>query len=380
MPLTSLKNHYNAVLFSYGASKDRRLGIPGENVSGVYSARDFVGWYNGLPEHADLAPDLKSSDEAVIIGQGNVALDVARILLTGIDHLKKTDIADQALAILVNSKVKKVSVVGRRGPMQAAFTIREVRELLTLNDVMFDRIDPVLFPAVPTKTLPRTQRRMVELLSKGSTVRDGSKSWSLDFLLSPTQFESQSNTLSSVSFVKNKYSGSDPFNPSATVLPTLETLSLPTGLAFRSIGYKSETLPGMESLGIHFDEDRGLIPNDGFGRIIKHSPGHADSIQLPGLYCSGWVKRGPAGVIANTMEDAFATATAIIEDWRSGKPFLSGRDGWNGMKSSPEAKALRSVGWSDWLKIDSVEKERGRMMGKPREKFITVPEMLSVLQ
>ncbi len=122
LPLASLKNHYNAILFAYGASKDRKLGIEGEDLNGVYSARDFVGWYNGLPEHADLEPDLQS-DEAVIIGQGNVALDVARTLLTNVDVLRKTDMTDYALATLAKSKVKRVRVVGRRGPMQVRISL-----------------------------------------------------------------------------------------------------------------------------------------------------------------------------------------------------------------------------------------------------------------
>lgn len=119
LPLTSLSNHYNAIVFAYGATKDRKLGVPGEDsLKGIYSARDFVGWYNGLPEHADLAPDLESGEEAVVIGQGNVALDVARTLLTDVDTLRKTDMTDYALATLSSSKVKRVRVVGRRGPMQ----------------------------------------------------------------------------------------------------------------------------------------------------------------------------------------------------------------------------------------------------------------------
>lgn len=124
LPLACLRNHYNAILFAYGATKDRRLGIPGEDaLKGIYSARDFVGWYNGLPEHASLAPDLESSEEAVIIGQGNVALDVARTLLSGVNNLKNTDMTDYALAKLSKSRVKRVRIVGRRGPMQVSSSI-----------------------------------------------------------------------------------------------------------------------------------------------------------------------------------------------------------------------------------------------------------------
>ena len=374
-----LKDHYNAILFSYGASKDRKLGIPGEDIKGVYSARDFVGWYNGLPENADLVPDLASSEEAVIIGQGNVALDVARTLLTDVDRLRRTDMADRALATLGKSRVKRVRVIGRRGPMQASFTIKEVRELLTLDGVSFDRIDPTLFPPGPIKKLPRTQRRMVDLLSKGSPVAKGSKSWSLDFLLSPMRFESTSGALSSVTFAKNALQGPDVFESSARVSPTEETLSITTALAFRSIGYKSEALPGMEDLGINFDERLGLIPNDYYGRITGAQPSQDEAETLPGLYCSGWVKRGPAGVIANTMEDAFSTAGAIVSDWKVGKPFLQGHEGWDGLKKEASLRKLRRVDWNDWLKIDAAEREKGGEQGKEREKFTSVLGMLSVL-
>ena len=379
LPLPLLRNHYNAIVFSYGASRDQRLGVPGEDAKGVYSARDFVGWYNGLPEQADLVPDLDSSDEAVIIGQGNVALDVARILLTDVDRLKKTDMTDRALATLAKSRVRRVRVIGRRGPMQAAFTIKEIRELLTLDGVSFHKIDAKLFPPGPTKKLPRTQRRMVELLSKGSAVQNGSKSWSLDFLLSPIKFECKSDILSSIVFAKNELQGTDAFCASAKVLPTMESMSMSTTLAFRSIGYRSEALPGMEDIGIRFDERRGLIPNDQYGRVTESTNDQRDCSPLPGLYCSGWVKRGPAGVIANTMEDAFATAGAIVSDWHSNKPFLPGLDGWDGLKAEADCLGLHSIGWNDWLKIDAAEKEKGKEKSKEREKFTTVPGMLSVL-
>ena len=380
LPLPSLISHYNCILFSYGASKDRELGIPGENTNGVYSARNFVGWYNGLPESAEPVPNLDACDEAVIIGQGNVALDVARILLTDVDRLRKTDIADRAIATLSKSRVRHVRIVGRRGPMQAAFTIKELRELLTLDGTVFHKIDPSLFPPGPTRELPRVQRRMVELLSKGSTVQSGPRSCSLDFLLSPTMFESKSHNLSSISFTRNLMQGEDLFDPSAQASPTLETLSVPTNLAFRSIGYKSERLAGLEDIGVRFDEKRGVIPSDPHGRALNPSMVEGSGQYLPGLYCSGWVKRGPAGVIANTMEDAFATAEAIISDWQGKRPFLTGHDGWDGLKREVDTRGLRRIGWSDWLKIDTAEKKRGKSKSKEREKFTALSEMLKVLE
>ncbi len=152
--------------------------------------------------------------------------------------------------------------------------------------------------------------------------------------------------------------------------------TLHSELAFRSIGYKSEPIDGMKDLDIDFDERQGIVPNDGNGRVTSLSP---DGASIPGIYCSGWVKRGPAGVIANTMEDAFATAEAIAMDWKSKQPFMAGGQGWDTMKSEADQRGLRSVNWSDWKRIDAAEIERGKANGKPREKFASVHDMLVVL-
>ena len=401
LPLAHLRPHYNAILFAYGATKDRKLGISGEdNLKGIYSAREFVGWYNGLPEHQALAPELESGEEAVIVGQGNVALDVARTLLSDVNNLRKTDMTDYALDILSKSRVKRVSVIGRRGPMQvissvpsnardncmidaflqASFTIREVRELLNLSSVSFEPIDPALFPPNVAK-LPRTPKRLTQLLTKGSSTpaSQARKSWSLDFLLSPRSFNASNATpsnLSSLTFLKNELSGPDKFDSSATVSPTATEISYPTSLAFRSIGYKSEAIAGMKDLGIDFDERQGIIPNDLHGRITSLSD---DGTGIPGLYCSGWVKRGPAGVIANTMEDAFDTAESIAKDWGNKEPFMSGANGWDALREDAATQSLRPVTWDDWKKIDEAEKERGKAKGKKREKFTSIPDMLGVL-
>ena len=370
-------------MFAYGASKDRKLGIAGEeNLKGIYSARAFVGWYNGLPEYADLAPDLSAGEEAIVVGQGNVALDIARTLLCDTDRLRKTDMTEQAVATFSESRVKRVRIVGRRGPMQASFTIKEVRELIKLPSVTFEPIIPSLLPPDP-KSLPRTARRLTELLQKGSTTApsESLKKWSLDFFLSPTSFNassSLSNQLSSMTFAKNHISDSDPFSPSARVSTTDETITLPASVAFRSIGYRAEAIPGMQDVGIHFDTQRGVIPNDGKGRIFTNTENGPAA--LPGMYCSGWVKRGPTGVIASTMEDAFSTAEAIAEDWETGKPFLKGGDGWEALNGEIKNQKVRSVSWEDWKRIDTVEKERGMSREKKREKLTRVGEMLKALE
>ncbi|KAI4208976.1 MAG: hypothetical protein LQ351_008038 [Letrouitia transgressa] len=385
LPLELLATNYDALLFAYGAATDRKLGIPNEDgLKGIYSARAFVGWYNGLPEYANLAPELDSSEDVVIIGQGNVALDVARTLLTDVDTLKKTDMTDQALAALARSKVQRVRVVGRRGPMQASFTIKEVRELTRLPSVAFLPVDRNLLPENISK-LPRTAKRLTQLLIDGSSVpSSGAQKWcDLQFFLSPQAFmPSQGNAsrVGSVEFVNTKILESNPFEASARVIPTENRASISTSLAFRSIGYKSEALPGMNEIGVHFDKQKQIISNDYFGRIVSPTRNSIDSQVVHGMYCAGWVKRGPTGVIANTMEDSFATADALVDDWKGGVPFLGGGDGWDAIKNDTVAKGTRPVSWEDWLRIDKAERARGELKGKEREKFTTVEQMLQVLQ
>ncbi|KAI9736060.1 MAG: NADPH-adrenodoxin reductase [Claussenomyces sp. TS43310] len=409
MPLTSIAPHYDAILFAYGASKDRTLGIPGEDtLKGIYSARAFVGWYNGLPEYAGLTPDLAQAEEAVIVGQGNVALDVARILLTDLDELRKTDITEAATNALSRKRIRRVRVVGRRGALQAAFTIKEARELMNLPDVAFNPMDQSMVPSDPKK-LPRAPRRIMELLVKGSaaTSSTASKSWSLDFGLAPMSFNASADSpdrLSSMTFEKTTLVP-DAFDPTARAVGTGRTVDLPADIAFRSIGYKSEVIPDASDLGVIFDHGRGVILNDDYGRVLHPiEVGGGEDIMttqkhVPGMYCAGWVKRGPTGVIASTMNDAFATADAIARDWHSHASFIRSdknvpwlnwdgvikseydgpRLGWEGLRSEAEERGCRRVSWHDWVRIDQAERERGRRVGKEREKFTSISDMLSVL-
>ena len=363
--LGELAQNYDGVLFAYGASQDRELRIPGEDLAGVFSARAFVGWYNGLPEYADLSPQLDASDTAIIIGNGNVALDVARVLLTSVDSLRSTDIAERALQHLLKSKIQRVHVVGRRGPLQTSFTVKEVRELLELPNVGFWPLPSTLLPGLDVK-LPRVPKRMSQLLSKWSNRprEDSCRTWSLDFLRSPVRFhatDSAPSRLNSVGLAHNAFVG-DPFDRSTKVEPTGETSTLETSIAFRSVGYKAEPMPGMTDLDIHFDKTLGIIPNVG-GRVINGSQ------TLKDLYCTGWVKLGPTGVIASTMEDAFATAELIAQDWGSKG---STKMGWDAIKHLVPQR----VDWRGWLNIDAAEKAKGVQRKKSREKFVTVKEML----
>lgn len=230
----------------------------------------------------------------------------------------------------------------------------------------------------------------MEVLKKGGTasVSTAPRSWSLDFCMSPKSFNPSiefPGQLGGMSFEKTSLSPG-PFDPTAKALSTGEVVGITSPLAFRSIGYKSEALPGFEGLGIPFNDRSGVIPNDHLGRVINDNTGWAESNTgqtLPGMYCAGWVKRGPTGVIAGTMEDAFSTADSIQEDWYSQAPFLNSGNGsgqgWEGVKEDAVKRGCRRVSWEDWKKIDAVEKERGRKAGKEREKFTKIADMLSVL-
>ncbi|TWU75581.1 NADPH-adrenodoxin reductase [Metarhizium rileyi] len=389
--LRTLMHHYDSVLFAYGASEDKKLGIPGEStLKGIYSARQFVGWYNGLPECSDLDPTLLNAQEVVIIGQGNVALDVARILLEDKDVLKKTDITEYALAKLSQSRVKRVHVVGRRGPVQAAFTIKEVRELMKLPSVAFLPVDRSLIP-MDLHSLPRASKRLMGVILKGSEVRheETAKSWSLDNCLSPRRFLGDRESPQDVARTEfNITKLTDTFNPSSEAIQTDQILQLPSEIVFRSVGYKSVALPEFAAMGIQFDESRGIVKNDGLGRVTQSlaADQHMSiSRHVPGLYCAGWVKRGPTGVIASTMQDAFITAEAIVQDWVSGAKFLrpkgsTAAQGWDGVRQDSNSHLERRVSWDQWLQIDRAEKQGGKRLGKEREKFTNIQDMLAIIQ
>jgi adrenodoxin-NADP+ reductase len=264
---------------------------------------------------------------------------------------------------------------------------------MNIPKVGFEPIDPSFYPS--DLKLPRIQKRIGDVLLKGSKtpMQDAEKSWALSFLRAPKSINAanpSSNHVSSITLTHQQFApGSDPFSKSASVRPTDEQSTIPSALVFRSVGYKSSALPGLADLGVEFDARLGIIPNDPFGRVVATSggPGPLAAAHIAGLYCAGWVKRGPTGVIASTMEDAFASADVIVQDWTNDVPFLnSGRGenqssglGWDALKDEVMAKGVRPLSWKDWKVIDEAECARGKEVGKLREKFGSVEEMLKVL-
>ncbi|KAL1264797.1 hypothetical protein QQF64_005152 [Cirrhinus molitorella] len=364
--IDELRQAYHAVVLSYGAEGNRSMGIPGEDLAGVFSAKDFVGWYNGLPSNKELHPDL-GCETAVILGQGNVALDVARILLAPLDMLKETDITQNALEALAGSKVRRVLIVGRRGPLQIACTIKELREMVNLPNTRADMLsDDFKGIAEALKDLPRPRKRLTELMMKAVKEKGDDKvekCWGFRFFRSPVEVlaGADGKRATGIRLALNKLEGS---GESVRAEPTGQLEDVGCGLIISSIGYKSIPIDP----AVPFDPRKAIVPNE-MGRVQDTA----------GLYCSGWVKRGPTGVIATTMNDSFDTARAIIQDMEAGKLDVSvSKPGAPAITALLQKRDVRTVLFPQWEKINAEEEKRGKSLGKPREKLLDVDKMLKI--
>ncbi|MEK9656958.1 MAG: FAD-dependent oxidoreductase [bacterium] len=363
-----LKSFYDAIIFSYGSSGDRLTGLPGENLQNIHSAREFVAWYNGHPDFVDLSFDL-SCENVVVIGQGNVAIDVARILAKTPDELKETDIPEPVLDTLAQSQVRNIFLLGRRSPVQVAFTELEIKELGQLADCAVN-VDPAdLVLTASNESELRSEKNIksqknfavLEELSKRSFAGK-SKTIHLKFFHNPVSF-SGTSTVSAIRCEKVKLEG-EPFRQH--IVKTGEAVDVNGGLVFRSIGYK-----GLEMPGLPFDHKRCIIPNDK-GQVIG-----SDGQQIPGIFTSGWIKRGPSGVIGTNKPCSTETVTTLLSNISS-LPLAKNRDA-KAIFSYLDGKGLSYVTFDDWLKIDSLEVSAGQKLGKPREKFLHRHEFFSVL-
>jgi ferredoxin--NADP+ reductase len=373
--LAELKRHYHAVCFATGAATDRHLNIPGEDLVGSHSATEFVAWYNGHPDYHTHAFDL-SAERVAVIGVGNVAVDVARILCRLPEELAVTDLADHALAALTASAVKEVILIGRRGPAQAAFTNPEVKELGELigADVAVRkeeiRLDPLSAAALAASD-DSTIRKRMEILTDFANRTPSAKPRRLTirFLLSPVELlGDDAGRVKAIRLQRNRLVAGKRDRLVAEPIDEFETI--PVGLVFRSVGYHGVALPDLP-----FDDVRGVIPND-VGRVLEVPGGP----RVQGIYVTGWIKRGPTGVIGTNKPDAGETADSIVDD-------LSRETALSPTAHDPESivNLLRErqpelVTWADWLKLDAVETAHGTSKGRPRTKIPTVHEMLGVIR
>jgi ferredoxin--NADP+ reductase len=368
-----LERHFHAVLYACGAQSDRRLGVPGEDLEGSHSATEFVAWYNGHPDFRDRRFDL-SAERVAVVGVGNVAIDVARILSLTEAELRETDMADHAIEALGRSRVRDVSVLGRRGPVQAAFTTVEVRELGEMSEA-----EPVVKPEeVALDPLSEEElaaarsatKAKVEIVQEFSRRASAGKPRRihLRFFVAPLEVLGDANgCVRGLKLARTRLAR----NAAGTVVaePTGEVEELACGLVFRSVGYRGVGLPE-----VPFDEKSGLIPNVK-GRVLAAAGG----APLPGHYASGWIKRGPSGVIGNNKADSVETVNALLEDAAAGalpEPASPDPAAFEALVASRQPAA---VSFGDWRRLDAHEVGRGAAQGRPRIKCVSVEEMLAAI-
>jgi ferredoxin--NADP+ reductase len=362
-----LAQRYHAIVYATGSPSDRPLGIPGEDLPGSHPAMDFVGWYNGHPDFCEHDFDL-SAERAVVIGNGNVALDVARMLTLTHEELATTDIADHALEVLDASEVKEIVVVGRRGPAQAAFTNPELRELgeLADADVIVDPEELERALEVPDPNMDPTSERNVSVLRDYAKRSPAGKSKRvvLRFLLSPVELIGDGDGVRRVALTRNALQAGEDGRLKAVA--TGETETIEAGLVLRAIGYR-----GIALQGVPFDERSATIPNEG-GRVTGPSGPRR------GEYAVGWIKRGPSGVIGTNKKDAQETVDALLGD-------LAEDEHLQPSDPDPEAteRLLRErvpalVTYEGWSEIDRHEQALGEPHGRPRVKLTRIDELLRV--
>jgi ferredoxin--NADP+ reductase len=372
--LADLRVHYHQILYSTGAQTDRRMEIPGEDLTRSHPATEFVAWYNGHPDYPDSEFDL-SVERAAVVGVGNVAVDVARILSRTPEELARTDIADHALGALSRSRIREVYLLGRRGPAQAAFTNPEIKELGELGGADIEvrpeevELDPLSRAAIE-KSQDRATLKKVEILQGYARQRPTGKPRKLvvRFLVSPVELIGDATgRVVKMRLVKNELYATQTgaLQPRAT--DRFEELSV--GLVFRSVGYRGVPLPG-----VPFNESWGVILNVK-GRVID-----PDTKQpLAGEYAAGWIKRGPTGVIGTNKPDAAETVECMFEDLARGAVLQPSQPSAAAAEALVRQRKPTFFSWADWLRLNEIEVSRGRAQGRPRVKFVRVEEMLAAL-
>lgn len=357
IPLDVLREHFHAIVHATGSSVDRELDVPGEELAGSFGSGAFVSWYCGHPDHTGLDPALDHPGVAVV-GAGNVALDVARVLARTSDEMAETDIPPPVLDALRSSAVRDVHVLIRRAPQHVRFTPAELRQIgeLAGADVLVH--DDGLLAAGVEEPEERRQRQNLGMLTEWVSREPAGRPRRihLRFLRSPVRVIGENGRVSGLVVERNR------IDADGRVTGTGEEEVLDVGLVVRAIGYRAEPVPGLP-----FDERTGTVPNQG-GRVVR------DGVVVPGAYVTGWIKRGPSGVIGTNKSDAGETVAALLADL----PSLP-------EPAHPEPEALRAaladygvapVDWSGWLRLDAEEVRRGGLRGAERVKVAELADML----
>lgn len=372
--IEKMREHYHQIVFTTGAQTDRDLGIPGENLAGSHAATEFVAWYNGHPDYRDRVFDL-SRERVAVIGIGNVAVDVCRILSRTPEELAKTDIADYALDALRQSRVKEVTMIGRRGPAQAAYTYPEAKEIGELEnadvivrpeEAALDPLSSKQFEASDDKDI----RRKVEIIQEYARRQPAGKSRRLvlRYLASPVElYGDDAGRVAKMRLVKNELYETDDGTLRPRATETFE--EMPVDLVFRSVGYRGVPLPG-----VPFHERWGVIENEK-GRVVESNTREP----VVGLYTGGWIKRGPSGVIGTNKPDALETVECMMEDLAAGSVLEPSGPGAEKAEAMVRTAKPDFVSWQDWKRLDEIEIEKGQKLGRPRLKFTRIADMLAAL-
>jgi ferredoxin/flavodoxin---NADP+ reductase len=363
-----LADRYHAIIYAVGAQTDRRMGIPGEDLPGSWAATEFVAWYNAHPDYREPEFDL-SCERAVVIGNGNVAADLARMLALTREELAVTDIADHALEVLADSAIREIVVLGRRGPAQAAFTNPELLELGEMSDadVHVDardvQLDPLSKRWLESEAAGATQRKNVEIVTgyAGRKPEGKRRRIVLRFLVSPVAILG-TERVEGIRICRNELREQ---NGALRACATDTVEELECGIVFRSIGYRGTPLEGLP-----FDERSGTIPNRA-GRILGD-----DGDPVRGEYAVGWIKRGPTGIIGTNKRDARETVDAVVEDLDAGRLNEPADPGRDSLEHLLDERKPDHVTYAGWEAIDRVERAAGEPQGRPRVKLSTADELL----
>lgn len=363
-----LRALYGMVIYAVGNESDRKLGIPGEDLLGNHSATSFVFWYNAHPDYREEKFDF-SCESAAVVGIGNVAMDVTRILAQTPQRLEKTDIADYALDALKKSRIKTIWLLGRRGPAQAAYSPAEIQEIGELPDcdLVVDPAEAVIGPESAQDYADPVNKKNADYVQAIARLGEGTKGRKvrLRFCVSPVEAIGEGGRLTALKIEKNRLVADGKGGVKAQGTGRFETI--PVGLVFRSVGYRGIPIPG-----VPFDDTLGRVPNEN-GRVLGE-----DGKVRPGEYVVGWAKRGPSGLIGTNRADSVLTVQALLEDAAAGRT-LAGAHSREDVLELLKKRGVRVVSFDDWKRLDALELERGSKSGRVRAKFTSVAEMLAAL-
>lgn len=369
-----LSDHYHGIIYAVGAQTDRKLGVAGEGLPNSYAATEFVGWYNGHPDYHDYDFDLTGIKKVAVIGVGNVAMDVARILARTPEELYGTDIADYALEALRHSEVEEIYVLGRRGPAQAAFTNPEIKELGELadadiivdcEDASLDELSAARLKKARDRSAIRNVKILQSYVDRGLTGK--SRRIIMRFLVSPSEIIGE-DKVEAMQIVKNELYLDDNGNLRPRATDQFEVF--PVDMIFRSVGYR-----GVPLRDVPFYDRWGTIPNER-GRVLTK---HEGKKRLFGNYVVGWIKRGPSGIIGTNKPDAVESANCFLEDLARGDALQPRDTRAESVLALVQSRKPSFISFDEWKILDEIELQRGADSGRSRVKFTTVEEMLEAL-